>query len=233
MEKDNDGKHWQITLEQFHVCSSCNRVDIEATSCYALAKHVNVHVSSVMISVAILILCFYVSIPSHAQLIGKLCFSSVFYGTRTCRWMQTLRRNILKMEKVWFPEILVSTYKSTWRHNPEKTHNFNAVRTSNIIQTPFTFPEKWRALNPVTRRSWNMTTCPRQTAWKLLEGVKVTPWLRFTIVERTHGTHWIGGWEGLRACTQSVGKNLCLCCGPNPGRSVCSQTLYWLSYLSS
>jgi hypothetical protein len=53
--------------------------------------------------------------------------------------------------------------------------------------------------------------------------------------ERTSSTHWIGGWVGLRTSlnTEATGKILCLCQGSNPGRPVCSQTLYWLSCLSS
>jgi hypothetical protein len=33
--------------------------------------------------------------------------------------------------------------------------------------------------------------------------------------------------------TQRLEEKFCLCQGPNPGRPVCSQTLYWLSYPSS
>jgi hypothetical protein len=53
--------------------------------------------------------------------------------------------------------------------------------------------------------------------------------------ERTAATHWTGGWVGLRAGlnTEARGKILFLCTGPNHGRPVCSQTLYWLSYPSS
>jgi hypothetical protein len=40
--------------------------------------------------------------------------------------------------------------------------------------------------------------------------------------ERTLGTHWIGGCEGLRSGldTEDRGKILCLCRGWNPGRPV-------------
>jgi hypothetical protein len=53
--------------------------------------------------------------------------------------------------------------------------------------------------------------------------------------ERTPGTHWVGGWMGLRAGlgTTARGKILCLCRGSNLARRVCSLTLYWLSYSSS
>jgi hypothetical protein len=45
-------------------------------------------------------------------------------------------------------------------------------------------------------------------------------------------THWIGGWVGLIAGldTEATRKILFLCRGSNPGRPVCSQKLYWLSY---
>jgi hypothetical protein len=45
---------------------------------------------------------------------------------------------------------------------------------------------------------------------------------------RTLGTHWIGGWMGLRADldTETAGTILCLCRGSSPGRPVCSQTLH-------
>jgi hypothetical protein len=47
--------------------------------------------------------------------------------------------------------------------------------------------------------------------------------------ERTHGTHCIGGWMGLRAGmhTECTGKILCFCLGLNPCCPACSQTLYW------
>jgi hypothetical protein len=53
--------------------------------------------------------------------------------------------------------------------------------------------------------------------------------------EWTAGTHWIGGWVGIRAGldTEARGKILCHCRGSNPGRPVCSQTLCWLSYPGS
>jgi hypothetical protein len=42
------------------------------------------------------------------------------------------------------------------------------------------------------------------------------------------GTHWTGGWVDPRAGLDSEARRkiLCLCRGSNPGRSVCSQTLY-------
>jgi hypothetical protein len=50
--------------------------------------------------------------------------------------------------------------------------------------------------------------------------------------ERTPCAHWVGGWVGPRAGldTEARGKILCLCRGSNPGRTVCSQTLYWLRF---
>jgi hypothetical protein len=49
--------------------------------------------------------------------------------------------------------------------------------------------------------------------------------------ERTPNTHWIEGWVGLRAGldTEARGRMLYLCQESNPGRPVCSQTLYCLS----
>jgi hypothetical protein len=60
------------------------------------------------------------------------------------------------------------------------------------------------------------------TKWEWV--VRVTPRPRFP-----PGTHWIGGWVGLRAGldTEARGKILCLCRGSNPGSLFCSQTLYW------
>jgi hypothetical protein len=45
---------------------------------------------------------------------------------------------------------------------------------------------------------------------------------------RVPDTHWIGRWVSLRADldTEARRKILCLCRGSNPGRPVCSQTLY-------
>jgi hypothetical protein len=53
--------------------------------------------------------------------------------------------------------------------------------------------------------------------------------------EKTPGTHWIGGWVDLRAGLdrEVKGKILRPCQGLNPGRPVCSQTLYWLSHPDS
>jgi hypothetical protein len=50
--------------------------------------------------------------------------------------------------------------------------------------------------------------------------------------ERIPGTHWAGGWVGLRAGlgAEVRRKILCPCWGSNPGHPVRSQTLYWLSY---
>jgi hypothetical protein len=49
------------------------------------------------------------------------------------------------------------------------------------------------------------------------------------------GTHWIGGWVGLRAGldTDARGNSFYLCRGSNLGRPVYSQTLHWQSYPSS
>jgi hypothetical protein len=48
------------------------------------------------------------------------------------------------------------------------------------------------------------------------------PGRAFTPGERTPGTHWTGGWVGLRAGldTEATGKILCLCRGSNPDRLV-------------
>jgi hypothetical protein len=43
----------------------------------------------------------------------------------------------------------------------------------------------------------------------------------------TPGTHCTGGWVGPRAGVDTEAR------GSNPGRPVCSQTLYWMSYISS
>jgi hypothetical protein len=53
--------------------------------------------------------------------------------------------------------------------------------------------------------------------------------------EWTTGIHWTGGWVELSAGldTQARGKILCICRGWNPGRPVCSPTLYWPRYFSS
>jgi hypothetical protein len=65
--------------------------------------------------------------------------------------------------------------------------------------------------------------------------VSITPRPRFIPGEMTPGTHWIGGWVSPRAGlnAQFTRKILCLCRWSNPGRSVRSQTLYWLSYRGS
>jgi hypothetical protein len=49
---------------------------------------------------------------------------------------------------------------------------------------------------------------------------------------RAPGTHWAGGWLGLRSGldTEARRKILCLFLGSNPGHPAYSQTLYWLSY---
>jgi hypothetical protein len=67
------------------------------------------------------------------------------------------------------------------------------------------------------------------------EVVSITPRPRFTPGERTTGTHWTGGWVGLRVRLDAgVGRKiLCVCQGSNPDRPVRSQTLYWLSYRGS
>jgi hypothetical protein len=46
------------------------------------------------------------------------------------------------------------------------------------------------------------------------------------------GTHWIGGWVGLRTDLNTEDKSF-ISWGSNPGRPVCSQSLYWLSRTSS
>jgi hypothetical protein len=55
-------------------------------------------------------------------------------------------------------------------------------------------------------------------------------------LDRAHGTHWIGGWVGLRAGlnAETTGKILCLCQRLTPPPPVvCSHTLHWLSYPQS
>jgi hypothetical protein len=47
--------------------------------------------------------------------------------------------------------------------------------------------------------------------------------------ERTRGTRWTGGWVGPRT---GLDTSFCRCRRSNFCRSVCSQTLYSLSYLS-
>jgi hypothetical protein len=49
----------------------------------------------------------------------------------------------------------------------------------------------------------------------------------FFIRERTPGTHWIGGWMGLKAGvdTEARRKMLCLCWGSNPGHPVVQSVL--------
>jgi hypothetical protein len=49
------------------------------------------------------------------------------------------------------------------------------------------------------------------------------------------GTHWIGGWVGLRASLDTGDRRKILrpCRGSNPNRPVRSQTLYCLSYRGS
>jgi hypothetical protein len=68
------------------------------------------------------------------------------------------------------------------------------------------------------------------------------PWVtfrpRFTPGGRAPGTHWRGGWVGLRAGldTKTRGRILLSLPGTEPrssGRLVCSQTLHWLSYPGS
>jgi hypothetical protein len=50
------------------------------------------------------------------------------------------------------------------------------------------------------------------------EVISFMPQLLFTPRERTHSTHWIGGWVGLRAGlgTETRGIILCLCQGSKP-----------------
>jgi hypothetical protein len=53
--------------------------------------------------------------------------------------------------------------------------------------------------------------------------------------EKHPGTHWTGGWVGPRAGLdiEARTKILYLCRGLNPGRSVHSQSPYYLSYPGS
>jgi hypothetical protein len=81
-----------------------------------------------------------------------------------------------------------------------------------------------------------LSSCGRQgeryNCCSFLTSVSVTPRPLFTPVERTTGTHWIGGWVGLRSGldTEARRKIFCHHRGSNPGRPACSQKLYWLSY---
>jgi hypothetical protein len=65
--------------------------------------------------------------------------------------------------------------------------------------------------------SYSLTSTPDRVS-------NIMPQLRSTPKERTPGTHWIGGWLGLRAGldTDARGKILCLSRGSNPGRPVYS-----------
>jgi hypothetical protein len=61
-----------------------------------------------------------------------------------------------------------------------------------------------------------------------MSGQRQAPAARFTPGERTPGTHWIGGWMGLRAGLDAGAriKILCPCRGSNPDRPARSQTVY-------
>jgi hypothetical protein len=65
--------------------------------------------------------------------------------------------------------------------------------------------------------------------------VSITTRPRFTPGERAPGTHWTGGWVGLRTSLDAEARKkiLCLYLGSKPGRPVRSQPLYWLSYPGS
>jgi hypothetical protein len=65
--------------------------------------------------------------------------------------------------------------------------------------------------------------------------VSIMPWPCFTPRERTPGTHWIGGWVGLRAGLDVGARReiLCPCQESNSDRPARSQTLYCLSYHGS
>jgi hypothetical protein len=81
-------------------------------------------------------------------------------------------------------------------------------------------------LPPCRTRLWDIVPThfwPRH----LMGVVRVTLRPRFTT-----GTHWIGGWVGLKADmgTEARGKIPCLCQEPNPSPPVCSQTREWMSY---
>jgi hypothetical protein len=61
-------------------------------------------------------------------------------------------------------------------------------------------------------------------------GVSITPWPRLPPgKEPPVPIGQEAGWASLNAETRR--KILCLCRGSNPGRAVCSQSLYWLSYV--
>jgi hypothetical protein len=54
--------------------------------------------------------------------IPKVFFTPHCGGRRPTKGISDATSSALKMETVFFPETLVSTYKSTWRHNPEDEH---------------------------------------------------------------------------------------------------------------
>jgi hypothetical protein len=61
-----------------------------------------------------------------------------------------------------------------------------------------------------------------------VSGQRHSPTARFTSGERTPGTHWIGGWVGLRAGLDAGARRkiLCPCRGSDLDRPARSQTLY-------
>jgi hypothetical protein len=65
--------------------------------------------------------------------------------------------------------------------------------------------------------------------------VSITPRPPLPPGKEPPGTHCTGGWVDPRAGLEAEvrGKILCLCRGSNPGRPVCSETLYRLSYPGS
>jgi hypothetical protein len=85
---------------------------------------------------------------------------------------------------------------------------------------------------PPCRRKWGEET---QLLLTIVDGVWSASRLGSALPQaKGPNTHWIWGWMGLRAGldTKARGKILCLCQGSNPSSTICSQTIYWLSYPS-
>jgi hypothetical protein len=73
----------------------------------------------------------------------------------------------------------------------------------------------WRHRGKRRYSSYSFTTSALDGGWVF----SVTPQPRFTPEERTSGTHWTGGWVGLRAGLDT-GNILCLLQGSNLYRAV-------------
>jgi hypothetical protein len=72
---------------------------------------------------------------------------------------------------------------------------------------------QWRRMGKRRHSSYSYLTSAARWGWV----VSVTPRPRFTPGKRTPGTHWIGGWVGLRAGLNAGAgrKILCPCRGSN------------------